>query len=890
LSDDNQALLLQMSADLSQLSKALKRGEGDLNKSCDAMQRKAQQTENALKRAFGGGSFKLAINTTALAATSKLLEEGAGRAGVFGAALSGLGGPGLVAAGAITAVSVAVDRGIKFTEKAAEIERLSKTLELTTTQVQEFGHVFTELNVPVDQGLQALSTLRAQIGQYETNTSRFGAKIFGAELGIKPEDLKNAGSFEAQLKLILDDMGKLSADARLGAIKRLGLDPAAINSLVDGRAKWSELVAEANRYGLVIDENVIRKGAEANRELKDAADIISTRLTVAFADLSPVIVDVANALAHAIEKVDQFIGEFKKIPDRTTVQLQGDKADLEGRMAESRKWFPGIDTAPAPKFGDSHFGDIGYVIDWGQQKKDAASLKEINDQLAFDKLRTGVHDLMDSGGASTPFVPGKTPHAKADHGPTEIADAEVRYIEALIRGAQDLDEAHQLRLKLVDAQWEVAAAKAAQEKKPAVRAKLLDTAGLTHGADIADENLRYAKAQNEHTRAFTDELQQLQEGQLQAQAEITGLLQDRQAAERKQLVDEQDQKAEDLATKLRDDPAYHSDAGRQEGSRLISAQASEFLAQNEAQRAKQSKEAADQEADIALRGLTFDNERLKALQELATTQAERKSLAQQLLANEQKQAEIDLEKRARDEGWSPQDLATARANLGITNKAQQKGLDQQFAGPIAKFAQDNSAGDLGTKIQSDAASAVETLDSGLAAAIVKGKTLKDVLLNAFQSFAQNALKQTLDAGWGSLASAGSSAASQPGGGAFASAASAFSSIFKFIGFGAGTPPGGAPGGLAIIGEHGPELANVPKGTEITPNGGLRALLNGPSLRSGPARLLVSVANQYDMRGNSGDAAIQGWIAASEARTQASIVPAVKQALPGLQVQQSYETG
>ena len=42
----------------------------------------------------------------------------------------------------------------------------------------------------------------------------------------------------------------------------------------------------------------------------------------------------------------------------------------------------------------------------------------------------------------------------------------------------------------------------------------------------------------------------------------------------------------------------------------------------------------------------------------------------------------------------------------------------------------------------------------------------------------------------------------------------------------GTPPGGSPGGLTLVGEEGPELVMMPKGAHVTPAGETSRLLNG----------------------------------------------------------------
>jgi len=69
-----------------------------------------------------------------------------------------------------------------------------------------------------------------------------------------------------------------------------------------------------------------------------------------------------------------------------------------------------------------------------------------------------------------------------------------------------------------------------------------------------------------------------------------------------------------------------------------------------------------------------------------------------------------------------------------------------------------------------------------------------------------------------------------------------SGIGSFFGFANGTDS--APGGYAIVGEQGPELVNLPRGTSVTPAGKTADLLNGLN-KSGTS------SNEYNFTINAG---------------------------------------
>ncbi|MGJ5036597.1 hypothetical protein ACQR13_21025 [Bradyrhizobium sp. HKCCYLRH3059] len=99
------------------------------------------------------------------------------------------------------------------------------------------------------------------------------------------------------------------------------------------------------------------------------------------------------------------------------------------------------------------------------------------------------------------------------------------------------------------------------------------------------------------------------------------------------------------------------------------------------------------------------------------------------------------------------------------------------------------------------------LSSAFADAIVEGKSLNDVLSSLIKTLEKSIINSTFSSMFNAPASGG---------------LSPFASLLKGIipGFASGTDD--APGGLAMVGENGPELVNLPKGSQVIPNVGMRA--------------------------------------------------------------------
>lgn len=294
------------------------------------------------------------------------------------------------------------------------------------------------------------------------------------------------------------------------------------------------------------------------------------------------------------------------------------------------------------------------------------------------------------------------------------------------------------------------------------------------------------------------------------------------------------------------------------------------------------KRALDEADQGRLRVLGYEADRLSALAAIAKTTVARRDLAEKLLANEQERARIQLGIQARNDGFDP---AGALADISATGAAKQTGIDKQFEGPIAKFADDANSANLGEQLQSNAVSAMTTLNSGLAEAIVKGGSLRDTLANVFKDFAANALKSLLEKGEGSLLSGLGSLGGGAGG-----IGGIFSALLHFIpGFADGTDS--SPGGWKIVGERGPEAIHTGAGAKIVPNSILRTAAAAGNIRSG-GRGVVTIAPQinFDMRGNSSTQEVQSMIAVARQQTQIAVLDAARRAMPGWSAQSQFERG
>lgn len=159
-------------------------------------------------------------------------------------------------------------------------------------------------------------------------------------------------------------------------------------------------------------------------------------------------------------------------------------------------------------------------------------------------------------------------------------------------------------------------------------------------------------------------------------------------------------------------------------------------------------------------------------------------------------------------------------DLGINQAAQTSQFALAHEDPVQQYLR--SVQDLNTEFETDGVEAVKSLSTGLADAIVNAKSLGDVASNVFKQLIAQLLAAAIqkDVAAPIIASFfGSSSGSAPtgssGGGGPDPVALALKVAGSFFGFADGT--NSAPGGLAWVGERGPELVNLPRGSQVMPH-------------------------------------------------------------------------
>lgn len=252
-----------------------------------------------------------AANPT-LRAMSRLSNEAgdavqglAGRTGAAGVALGAFGTAGVAVAGVLGAIVVALGQAKAGMAFADELDDAAQKLNIGTDALQEYRFAMVAVGGATTDADAALDGFQKKLG--EAMAGGRSVKWF-ERLGIGQDQLKAFRSTEEALDFVIDKISALGTEAERAAIsEKLGLGPM-IPLIREGGDAIDALRQQAQDLGVVMDAELIRRAADAEKEFETLSKVIDIQLKSAFLDLAPAIVtaiglvaDLATALADAMD-------------------------------------------------------------------------------------------------------------------------------------------------------------------------------------------------------------------------------------------------------------------------------------------------------------------------------------------------------------------------------------------------------------------------------------------------------------------------------------------------------------------------------------------------------------------------------------------------------------
>jgi hypothetical protein len=310
---DNHKLIVSLEARMRSYEKAIERAQGQTNARMKGIETALRRPQKEMEK-VGQAAERMQMR---LAKVGGVIKS-------FGAGL--LGG---LAAGGITGV---VSQFGAVAESVARIGDEAKRAGVDSSVFQEWTAVATKARIPVDAMIDGLKEMALRGDEFAITGKGAAAEAF-ARLGYGAAELKTKLEDPSALLLeIIDRLGKFDKAAQIRISDELfgGSAGERFVELIDqGAAGIRRTIDEAHALGNILDDDVIARAAEVDRQFKIVSQTVGTALKSA-------IVDAASALSGFIDSFNSFENQRRAtLTDRST-DIDAQRLSIENRILEAQ--------------------------------------------------------------------------------------------------------------------------------------------------------------------------------------------------------------------------------------------------------------------------------------------------------------------------------------------------------------------------------------------------------------------------------------------------------------------------------------------------------------------------------------------------------------------------
>lgn len=251
------------------------------------------------------------------------LEGLAGRLGPVGSGMAGLGAAGLAVAGGIAAAVIAAGAAVQQASEAMrfadDLEDAAGKINIGVEALQEWRFAAAEAGATAADADSAIDGFQKKLG--EAMAGGRSVKWF-ERLGFSAADLKEFKGTEDALDAVIDKIAGLGTEAERAAVaEKLGLGPL-VPLVRQGSDAIDDMRARARELGIVMDEEMVKRGAAASREMEVLSQKIDMQLKQAFIDMGPVLIQIMGLVGQLASALNNVANSFKRVEDRSTDYLE----------------------------------------------------------------------------------------------------------------------------------------------------------------------------------------------------------------------------------------------------------------------------------------------------------------------------------------------------------------------------------------------------------------------------------------------------------------------------------------------------------------------------------------------------------------------------------------
>jgi hypothetical protein len=217
---------------------------------------------------------------------------------------------GLLAAFTVGVLTEQIKKSLDYAGSIAEV---SRTLGLTTKDLQTFRYAATQTGVSQDQLEVGLRRLTVSMGKAELG-SKAQSKAFGA-IGISLDQLKGKNTGEV-FRLMADGLSKVTDRSQRAAVEMILMGRSGSqldNLLAPGSKRLNELSDAAQKLGIVLSDKQIQGAEETAHKLDALKTVLAAQIAGVVADNARSIYDLANALGTLTGQIVRFLGSNPQV-------------------------------------------------------------------------------------------------------------------------------------------------------------------------------------------------------------------------------------------------------------------------------------------------------------------------------------------------------------------------------------------------------------------------------------------------------------------------------------------------------------------------------------------------------------------------------------------------
>ncbi|QCL92894.1 phage tail tape measure protein [Agrobacterium tumefaciens] len=306
MATDYERLAVLLEARVADFEKKIANATRNADRNFKKMEKSAEGMRDRMGKAFGSAG------TLAKASLAGLF------AGVIGA-----GGAGIV-----------MQLG-DIAKGVAEIGDAAKMAGVSSRAFQEWRYVAEQARIPIDSITDGLKEMAIRADEFATTGKGSAAEAF-QRLGLTPQEVKERLKDPSELLLLLIERTRKLNDVQAGVriFDELfgGTGGERMVSLIEqGETGIRDQIKAANDFGRVLDDDVIKKAAEIDRQFNSIAGTIGMTLK--------------SAIVSVVGSMVDFLDSLRTVEKQRNQTIQGGINDIMAQKQEVAKALAAIDAA-----------------------------------------------------------------------------------------------------------------------------------------------------------------------------------------------------------------------------------------------------------------------------------------------------------------------------------------------------------------------------------------------------------------------------------------------------------------------------------------------------------------------------------------------------------------